>query len=532
MTPPNWATQVAAALTESSPRQVGAVPLVYPLLEALQVRETINALRWSRADIDLGRVVEVLLLNRLMSPQPLYHVGEWAAQTVIVPMFGVRAQQLYDQRLGRALDELHAFLGEAWQRCAVRAIQQEGIDLSVLHWDTTSVYLEGAYDESDLAEYGHSSDQHADNLQVKLGMNVTSRERVPCVYQVLPGATADVSTAPPHLRALVAFLERPEWDNLAVRPLVVGDSKMITPASVAAAHRHHLYYLGPWEASQEVKAVTRSVTEAEWAAGELSYRPLRHFRADRPFIPYRGVWRPFSVSYAGETYHDRVLVVWSAGKQRLDENKRKTYLKALLNRLTEIRGHLNQGRYISREYALHQVALAQRGNPAKGLVAVELTGSDRNLALSFHIDRTALAQAQALDGQYVLGTNAEHLSASQVLTAFKAQDAVEKSYTCLKGPLRVRPLYLHSDQRVEGIMFISVLALLVRALLEVRCRRAGLRSSADRVLHAFASLYATDQTFVDGSRYCQLGHLTDFQQRVLETLGFPSPTRYLQRLSD
>jgi len=33
---------------------------------------------------------------------------------------------------------------------------------------------------------------------------------------------------------------------------------------------------------------------------------------------------------------------------------------------------------------------------------------------------------------------------------------------------------------------ISVPALLVRAVLEVRCRRAGLRGSADRVLHAFA----------------------------------------------
>jgi hypothetical protein len=244
------------------------------------------------------------------------------------------------------------------------------------------------------------------------------------------------------------------------------------------------------------------------------------------------VWRPFSVSYAGETYHDRALVVWSAGKQRLDENKRKTYLKALLNRLTEIRGHLNQGRYISREYTAHQVALAQRGNPAKGLVAVELTGTDRNLALAFHIDRAALALAQALDGKYVLGTNAEHLSASEALTAFKAQDAVEKSYASLKGPLCICPLYLHSDQRIEGIMFISLLALLVRALLELRCQRAGLRSSAERVLQAFASVYATDQTFVDGSRYCQLSQLTTFQQRVLETLGFPSPTRYLQRLSD
>jgi transposase len=528
----SWAAQVAAAIAESSPRQVGAVPVVYPLLEALQVRESINALRWSRAEIDLGRVVEVLTLNRLMSPQPLYHVGEWVAQTVIVPMFEVDARQLYDQRLGRALDELYPFLGEAWQCCAARAIQQEGVDLSVLHWDTTSVYLEGAYDDSDLARYGHSSDQHADNLQVKLGMNVTSRERVPFLYQVLCGATADIATASPHLQALAAFLERPEWAARAVRPLVVGDSKMITPASVAAAHRHHLYYLGPWEATNEVKAVMRSVTEAEWAAGELRYRPRRHFPAEHPFIPYRGVWRPFPVTYAGETYHDRALVVWSAGKQRLDENKRKTYLKALLNRLTEIRGHLNQGRYISREYAAHQVALAQRGNPAKGLVAVELTGTDRNLALAFHIDRAALALAQALDGKYVLGTNAEHLSASEALTVFKAQDAVEKSYACLKGPLRIRPLYLHSDQRIEGIMFISLLALLVRALLELRCQRAGLRSSAERVLQAFASVYATDQTFVDGSHYCQLSQLTTFQQRVLETLGFPSPTRYLQRLSD
>ena len=532
MTSPNWAAQLAAALTESTPRQVGAVPVVYPLLEALQVRQTINALRGSRADIDLGRVVEVLTLNRLMSPQPLYRVGEWAAHTVIVPMFDLQARQLYDQRLGRGLDELHALLGEAWQRCAMRAIQQEGLDLSVLHWDTTSVYLEGEYDESDLAAYGHSSDQHADNLQVKLGMSVTSRERAPCLYQVLAGARADVATPVPYMQALAAVLERPELAGVAKRPVVVGDSKMITPASVAAAHRLGLNYLGPWEANQAVKAVMRSVSQAELAASELSYRPSRHFRADRPFIAYRGVWRPFSVTYAGQTYHDRALVVWSAGKHRLDENKRKTYLKRLLNRLADIQGQLNRGRYVSREYAVHQVALAQRGNPTKGLVTVALNGADRNLALSFHLDRTALAQAQALDGKYVLGTNAESMSANEALVTFKARDGIEKSYACLKGPLRVRPLYLHSDRRIEGLMFISVLALLVRALLEVRCRRAGLRLSADQVLHAFASLYATDQTFVDGSRYCQLGQLTDFQQRVLATLSFPAPTRYLDRLSD
>ncbi len=130
----------------------------------------------------------------------------------------------------------------------------------------------------------------------------------------------------------------------------------------------------------------------------------------------------------------------------------------------------------------------------------------------------------------MLGTNALHLSASEALAHFKAQDGVEKRNGDLKGPLRVRPLYLHSDQRVEGLVFIALLALLVRAILELRCRRAGLNYTADRVLRAFAPLYATDQVFVDESRLTQLGEITPFQQRVLDGLHFPSPTRYLHNL--
>jgi len=525
-----WADRIAVATAQSTPRQVGAVPVIYPLLEDLCVRDTINALCQTRADIDLGRLVEVLTLNRLMAPQPLYRVGQWAAQTVMVSMFGLAVQKLYDQRFGRGLDDLHPILGKAWVSLVARAVQQEGIDLSVIHWDTTSVYLEGEYAGSELAAYGHSSDRRSDNKQIKVGLDVTSRERMPLLYQLLNGSTADITTPVPNLDAIAAFLRRPECAGLAVRPLVVGDCKMITPAAVAAAYQHHLYYLGPWESSTVTREVIRSVSDTELVANELSYRPKRHFPANRPFVPYRGVWRPFPVTYAGETYADRALVMWSAGKQHLDVQKRKDHLKRLLNRLVEIRSHLNQGRYIRHTYTAHQVALAQRGNPAKGLVLVELTGEDRHLGLSFRIDRAALAQAQALDGKYLLGTNASHLSASEALTHFKAQDGVEKHNGYLKGPLRVRPLYLHSDQRVEGLVFITLLALLVRAILELRCRRAGLNYTAGRVLRGFAPLYATDQVFVDRSQLIQLGEMTPFQQRMLDGLHFPSPTRYLHNL--
>ncbi len=525
-----WADQVGTALTSSVPRQVGAIPVLYPLLEALQVRQTINGLGMTGADIDLGRVVEMLTLNRLLAPQPLNHVGEWVEQTVVATMFGLDVNQLYDKRFGRALDDLQPVLAEAWVQLASRAVHQEKIDIGALHWDTTSIYLEGEYEMSDLASYGHSSDKRSDHKQVKIGLDVTSRERMPLLYQLLAGRKADITTPVPNLTNIATFLERSECASLTTRPLVVGDCKMITPAAVATAHRNNLYYLGPWEADNTVKDVIRSVCQEEWVGSELDYRPQRHFPTDNPFIPYRGVWRSFPVEYEGQTYHDRALVVWAAGKERLDEDKRKRYLKKLLNRLADIKKMLNTGRYIRYEFTARQIDLAKRGNPAKVLVKTELSGTDRHLQLTFAIDRPALAQAQALDGKYLLGTNASDLFATKTLALFKAQDGVEKSNRTLKGPLRIRPLYLHTDQRIESLVFIILLALLVRVLLQVRCQRVGLSVSTDQLMAKFTPLAATALTFVDGSCLCQLGSLTPFQQQVLATLQFPSPSRYLTEL--
>jgi transposase len=525
-----WAEQVATASTSSMPRQVGAIPLLYPLLEALQVRQIINGLAMTSADIDLGRVVEVLTLNRLLAPCPLNHVGEWVEQSVVATMFGLDVSQLYDNRFGRALDNLQPILAQAWVELVSRVVSQEKIDLGVLHWDTTSIYLEGEYESSHWASYGHSSEGRSKHKQVKIGLNVTSRERIPLLYRLLAGRRADITTPVPNLVRIATFLDRPECASVTSRPLIVGDCKMITPAAVATAHRHNLYYLGPWESDNTVKAVIRSVSQQEWLKSELDYRPQRLFPADRPFIPYRGVWRPFSVEYEAQCYDDRALVVWTAGKERLDVDKRKHYLKKLLNRLAEIKKMLNTGRYIRHEFAAQQIALAKRGNPAKALVKTDLTGPDRQLNLSFAIDRSALAKAQALDGKYLLGTNAPHLSASKTLTIFKAQDRVEKSNRTLKGPLLIRPIYLHSDQRIESLVFIILLALLIRVLLQVRCQRAGLSFSTDRLLAGFAPLAATELTFVDGSGLCQLGTLTPFQRQVLAALHFPPPSRYLTEL--
>lgn len=106
------AEQPGLAITAVRPRQMGALPLIFPVLTDLQVRQTTNALAPSQAEIDLGRIVILLTLNRLLAPQPLYQVQEWLAETVLPEVLGIAPEQAYDNRLGRALDRLHPYLGE------------------------------------------------------------------------------------------------------------------------------------------------------------------------------------------------------------------------------------------------------------------------------------------------------------------------------------------------------------------------------------------------------------------------------------
>jgi transposase len=295
---------------------------------------------------------------------------------------------------------------------------------------------------------------------------------------------------------------------------------------VLACHQYDLFYLGPVPDGIAIDALLRSVSAEELAAHPLDYRPKRVKANDPTFVPYQGVWRSFSFEYEGKQVTDRVLVVWSDGKQRLDEQKRKTYLKRLLNKLESVQQKLNTRRYKKRAYVEQRLRSIQQGNPSKGLVDVYLCGQDEALTLTFRVNRSKLAEAQVLDGRYALATNALHLNADQTLCLFKGQDGVEKRFRTVKGPLLVRPLFVRTDQRIEGLVFITLLALLTRAILERVCWQHGLEITAQRLFRAFTALQAVDLVWRDGSRQRRASEMTTFQEQVIQTLDWFPPQTY------
>jgi transposase len=509
-------------------KSLGAIPVLFPILRRLGVAQIINSHRPGDQEVSHGTTVEILTLNRLMAPKPLYKVKEWLAETVLEDALDVGEEQMHDTRIGRTLDDLYPHLDAIWQDIAVQAVLAYDIDLRCIHYDITSIYFEGEYTASEKIDYGYSRDHRPDAKQVNLGVNVTSETGIPLGYRVLAGRTADRTTPLENLKALRSLLDRPELTERPRDFLLVSDRAMLDREVMAAYARKQIRWLGPLNADGTLREVMRSVSDKELEAHPLAYRPMNQPQ-DEP-LRYQGVVRSATIEYDGETVPIQVLVVKSRTKVKLDRERRQTYLDRLTGRLQEIQRLLNTRRYKRRDYAWAQIEKARRGNPAKGLVDVELSGEDANLNLTFKLNPAKLARAEAMDGRYLLGTNDFDLSALEMLTRFKKQEVVERRIKVVKGPVRVRPLFLHKQERVEGLVFVAMLALLVYTILEMLCRKAGQWITARQVLEKFELLGAVYLQFGDGSVLKLPSALNAFQGQLIELLRFPDPAVYLRPL--
>ena len=303
---------------------------------------------------------------------------------------------------------------------------------------------------------------------------------------------------------------------------------MLDKEVIVAYEEKSVRWLGPLNADEDLLELMRSVPDEELAAHPLDYRPANQPK-DGP-LRYQGVLRSATIRHNALTVLIQVLVVKSRTKVKLDRERRQTYLDRLTGRLEKIQGMLNTRRYKQRDYTWTQIEKARGGNPAKGLVDVELTGSDGNLKLTYQINQGKLAQAEAVDGRYLLGTNDDSLSALEMLVHFKGQEIIERRFKVVKGPVRIRPMFLHKQERIEGLIFVAMIALLVYTILEMLCRRAGRPITARQVLEKFERLGAVYLQFSDGSVLKLPSALTPFQGQLIDLLRFPHPQVYLRPL--
>jgi hypothetical protein len=133
-------------------RPMGAIALVKPITDRLSVREIVDKYvpmeREHEDGLTHGQVVEALAANRLSAPRPLYKVGDWASNFAVKEIYGIPAEKLNDDRVGRALDAIYPHLEELKSELAMQAITEFNLTKDKVLYDLTSLYFEGEYEGS------------------------------------------------------------------------------------------------------------------------------------------------------------------------------------------------------------------------------------------------------------------------------------------------------------------------------------------------------------------------------------------------
>lgn len=508
-------------------REVGPLLLAWHFISELGLIATVDRAlpQRGRQQLSVGEAVAALICSRLCSPSPLYDVAGWASGTALQELFGIPPALLNDDRLGRGLEALAVYAESLRGALAARAIERFGIDAGRLHVDLTTLRVAGAYENSALVAKGWGPDRTVAR-QIR-ALQATSACGVSLYVRPDPGNAAEVAL-------IGASLER--LKELASPGLVICDAACGWPKTLCEIARSGLRFIVPLRASTGFRE--RFLTEV----GADGLRALNYVaERQRDVTPeqrtrYRGALRDWQItdSETGQPLALRVAYIHSSEEAREVAAARERALSKAEAALTRVQHGLGGRHYKTRHQVDARVSKILTGQVEELIVTNTGTRAGKP-TLTYHRNHDAITAAATTDGIYALATNLPgRLSANRVLELYKGQQIVERRHRDYKQTLKVRPIFLHNDDRIYALTSIVGLALLIFGLLESQTRQAlgdehqqlpGLlpegraaKPTGRNILAAFQGLGITYTT--TGPR---LDRLTHTQRHILQLLDIQPP---------
>ncbi len=474
-----------AQLQSLDTRHYADVLALRRLWEELELPTTIGRLARDRAmEFDLELVCFLMTAHRLINPGSKLALTRWLPG---VYLQGHDVQAVGVQHCYRALDVVDEIRFELEEALFFRLSDLFARELSLVFYDLTSTYFEG--DGCSAAAYGYSRDRRPDQKQLIIALAV-DKHGLPITHLTFPGNRVDHQTldeAVGHLR---------ERFELA-RAIFVADGGVMTDANIeqlAGSCYQHLI------AVPKRRAVVRELVGGiQWCMDDVvgehvMARVLK--RDDAPGITYVVCYNPERAEQEAQIRQRRV----QQATEGLQDIQRRVAAGTLRDRDTIIAG---ASRVLTAAKARRFFRSHSRG--------------DGHFEFAAHQDR--LAHAAALDGHYVLRTDAAGLSAEDILGAYKTLQQVEHAFRDLKDCIRLRPIYHYTDARVRGHVFVCMLAYLLHRLLELRLQEAGCPQSAQGALETLEPIRMVrnrlDGTIID----CVIQRRPDGATAILKALG-------------
>ncbi|WP_290705467.1 IS1634 family transposase, partial [Ferroplasma sp. Type II] len=298
-------------------------------------------------------------------------------------------------------------------------------DTSTVHYDLTSSYFEGRED-NDLVLFGYSRDKKRGKEQIVIGLVMA--DGIPIYHEVWKGNTVDPQT----LESTVSVLkERFNIKNVVfIADRAFGRSKSLDLLDqnqyITAAYR--------WD-----KPYRNILMETDFSDGYV----MDDLTIKKVAISVDDVMKDDSTEEQRKLAEKRrYIAVYNRKREELDLQDLNDKIDTVKKKMSEIQD---------------QKELKKSLGKLKSLVKF----TENNTALN----ERRIEILKKLAGRFLIVTNTD-LNEDEVVSAYKEQWQIERSFRTIKSFLEIRPVYHRKSDRIKAHVFVCVLSLLLSRIME------------------------------------------------------------------
>ncbi len=478
----------------------------------LAVREGVKNAA-NRVNMDVEKYVEMMVINRCVNPRSKLATSRWVDTTCYRQLRGYDLLPRDIHYFYRSMDYLLK-AKEAIEKAVYERLQNLfSINVRLTFYDITSTFFYGG--KCSLADNGYSRDNQPDKVQIVIGV-VTSYEGYPLKHWVFEGNRQDQSTVAEVVRDLRhafniedtifvgdrGMISRLNLDRIQgegydyimgvkarqseVMTMVLEDDGLFGRTAITwkdlklADRRLPVKDFISWKCARILDLTPRQERSRGWKdllgiisdLDNTSKVTVRDFRQALAQLRVTDSQKRRRLGLLLKKYQGRyadtvrLVCVRNPERARLAARRRREKIEKLSKELTEL--FAAKPKDVVSRFEQIFAGYNQTYRRYFKIKWVDM-GSQKQTAERFEIDQGALEEAKRYDGVFVLNTSRMELSPEKVVASYKNLQEVEMLFDDLKHFVDIRPVRHWLPHRVCAHVFLCILALLLKRVLEIDC---------------------------------------------------------------
>jgi transposase len=476
--------------------------------------------------LSIGEYLTIAAINRAICPYSKRSMWDWFSQTALLRWFPHASKTaLASQRFWDHMDKIDSSTAlSIWKNIFKGVAQRETIDLSSVSYDGTNFYtfIDTFNVRCEIAKRGKNKQGRNNLRQVSYALFCTEDGQVPLFYDVYEGNRNDAKQFPLMLQKFRGVLNDLYGEFCGVpHTTLIFDKGNNSANNFAVLDSLELNYVGSVKLDEHKDLAQVSNIDPIFEPCEtVELEGTKAFRVKKEVY---GKQRILVVTYSQNLFNAQWLTLQN------DICKAIGKLSLLQQKLEDrANGVIKRGKTPTMESVKKQCKSILSRQRLKRVIAVSVVeGSDGILRLGYTIDTDAVHElSNTYLGKNIIITSREVWDNEKIITAYRSQFIIEDVFKEMKDRNTGSwwPMHHWTDSKIRVHGLYCTVALLIRALMFRRVRKAGLRLSMKRVLSELDAIREVVNIYPRKGRQkierkqAVLSKLSEVQQQLMSIL--------------